>query len=133
MGTNHADIRNRKFTLNMLVLCICYIICSFPHMIYGYTENRDGQNGDHIYLVTLGIYWGQYCLNIFIYILQRDQYWNAYKDFLQEQILPIFFITKQSVRNKDFELSTSKKQSEIPKNKCSDLDQNGKIMPNFET
>ena len=61
-----------------------------PHVIYGYTGLSYAEHGDHIYNVTLGLFWLQYAFNICIYMAQKDQYWKAYKDFIKEVILPKF-------------------------------------------
>ena len=61
-----------------------------PHMIYGYTGASYAHYGDHIYNVTLGLFWLQYAFNISIYMAQKDQYWKAYKDYITEIILPKF-------------------------------------------
>ena len=64
-----------------------------PHVIYGYAEQTysdDSFSSRMGYMSTLGLFWCQYGINIGIYVGQRDQYWNAYKDYINEVILPIF-------------------------------------------
>ena len=63
------------------------MITTMPMMIYGYTGKNYDKHGDHIYNFTLGLFWLQYAFNICIYMAQRDQYWNAYKDYINEVIL----------------------------------------------
>ena len=78
------DERNVKVTLNIFILCFCYIACTLPHVIYSYFFHRQ----DILYDVLLGFYWLQYGFNIALYVAQRSQYWNAYKLYTREKILP---------------------------------------------
>ena len=88
---NSMDDRNRKVTWNILILCFCYVLCTMPHVIHSYLADTFDQNGDHLYDVLLGVYWLQYGFNIGLYVGQRAQYWNAYKLYAREQILPMFY------------------------------------------
>ena len=81
---SRLDERNAKVTLNILVLCFCYFACTLPHVIYSYFYHRQ----DLLYDVFLGFYWLQYGFNIALYVAQRSQYWNAYKLYTREKILP---------------------------------------------
>ena len=90
---NHLDSRNRKLTVWIFLLCFCYAICTMPHVIYGYTEHtysEHGQSSRIMYGVTLGIFWLQYGINIVVYVGQRDQYWKALRDYVNEVMLPLF-------------------------------------------
>ena len=82
--TNKMDERNMKVTLNIFVLCFCYIICTLPHVLYSYFDHSQS----HLYDVFLGFYWCQYGFNIGLYVVQRAQYWNAYKLYFREVIVP---------------------------------------------
>ena len=84
----HAEARNKKLTATIFLVCSCYVICTTPHVMYGYVGQNYDVYGDKIYNVTLGLFWLQYAFNICIYIAQKDQYWRAYKDYLKEVILP---------------------------------------------
>ena len=69
------------------------MICAMPHVIYGYAEQTYSDNSFSSrigYMSTLGLFWCQYGINIAIYVGQRGQYWDAYKDYIHEVILPIF-------------------------------------------
>ena len=81
---NKIDDRNRKVTLNLFVLCFCYILCTLPHVIYSYFDH----NNNDLYDFLLGFYWLQYGFNIALYVSQRAQYWNAYKLYIREKIVP---------------------------------------------
>ena len=81
---NKRDDRNRKVTLNLFVLCFCYILCTLPHVIYSYFDH----NNNNLYDFLLGFYWLQYGFNIALYVSQRAQYWNAYKLYIREKIIP---------------------------------------------
>ena len=59
-----------------------------PHVIYGYTEQTYSE-GRLVYGFTLGLFWLQYAINIIVYVCQRDQYWKAYKDYINEVIIPL--------------------------------------------
>ena len=83
-GSKKIDERNVKVTLNIFILCFCYIACTLPHVIYSYFFHRQ----DILYDVFLGFYWLQYGFNIALYVAQRSQYWNAYKLYTREKILP---------------------------------------------
>ena len=56
-------------------------------MIYGYTAHTYSDS-DRFFGFTLALFWVQYVINIAIYVGQRDQYWNAYKDYINEVIIP---------------------------------------------
>ena len=81
---NKRDDRNRKVTLNLFVLCFCYILCTLPHVIYSYFDH----NNNDLYDFLLGFYWLQYGFNIALYVSQSAQYWNAYKLYIREKIIP---------------------------------------------
>ena len=91
---NKMDERSKKVTLNVFVLCFCYIICTFPHVIYSYFDHHK----HHLYDVFLGFYWLQYGFNIALYVGQRSQYWNAYKLYTREKIIPVF--TKKKLEDR---------------------------------
>ena len=84
---DHLDARNRKLTISILILCSCYVVRTFPHVIYGYTAHTYSDSNIN-YGLTLALFWIQYVINIAIYVGQRDQYWNAYKDYINEVIIP---------------------------------------------
>ena len=84
---DHLDARNRKLTFSVFVVCFGYMICTMPHVIYGYTGENYAENGGNTYKFTLGLFWLQYAFNVYIYMAQKDQYWNAYKDYIEEVIL----------------------------------------------
>ena len=69
----------------MFILCLCYTISSIPHTYYGYWANQFEDKCQHVYRFSLGIFWLQYAFNVWIYAAQRDQYWNAYKDYIFDQ------------------------------------------------
>ena len=82
----------------MFVLCLGFTICTMPHVIYGYTEQpKYHEDGDIIYVVSLGVYWLHYVFNVSFYLSQRESYWKAYKDYIQEKILP--FVYKNHVED----------------------------------
>ena len=60
-----------------------------PHVFYSYLSKSYDKSEDHVYNVSLGVYWLQYACNICLYVAQRDQYWNAYKFYFNEKILPM--------------------------------------------
>ena len=72
----------------MFVLCLCYTISSIPHTYYGYWAAQYDKASDQIFRISLGIFWLQYAFNVWIYAAQRDQYWNAYKDYIFENLIP---------------------------------------------
>ena len=72
----------------MFVLCFCYVISSIPHTIFAYWGPQYDKQGDQIFRISLGVFWLQYAFNVWIYVAQRDQYWNAYKDYIFEKLLP---------------------------------------------
>ena len=84
---DHLDARNRKLTISILILCSCYVVCAFPHVIYGYTS-KTYSDSNITFGLALALFWIQYIINIAIYVGQRDQYWNAYKDYIHEVIIP---------------------------------------------
>ena len=81
------DARNRQLTISILILCSCYVVFTFPHVIYGYTSHTYSDSNIN-YGFTLALFWLQYVINIAIYVGQRDQYWNAYKDYIREVVIP---------------------------------------------
>ena len=81
------DHHNNKASSIMLLLCVIHACCTLPHMIYTFSGTY-GSAQDHVYDILLGWAWFPYGCNIIIYAAQRDQYWNAYKSFIQEKILP---------------------------------------------
>ena len=87
ISLEHLNARNRKLTFCILILCSCYLVCAFPHVIYGYTAHTYSDS-DLFFGLTLALFWVQYVINIAIYVGQRDQYWNAYKDYINEVIIP---------------------------------------------
>ena len=93
----------------MFVLCLSYTISSIPHTYYGYWANQYDKKGDKVYRITLGIFWLQYAFNVWIYAAQRDQYWNAYKDYVLEKLIPINKLKTRSKEknNNNFDSSTS--------------------------
>ena len=95
---NSVRERTRKVTWNILVLCLCYFVCTVPHLIHGYFIETFDHIGDNWYELLLGIYWLQYGFNIALYVLQRDQYWNAYKLYFRNCILPIFYKTESEIK-----------------------------------
>ena len=86
-SSKNMDDRNKKVTWNIFVLCFCYIVCTMPIMLTSYFGSYE--DDDHVYDVLLGVYWLQYGFNIALYVAQRAQYWNAYKFYLREQIIPM--------------------------------------------
>ena len=87
INLDHMDARNRQLTISILILCSCYIVFTFPHVIYGYTSHTYSDSNIN-YGLTLALFWIQYVINIAIYVGQRDQYWNAYKDYIREVVIP---------------------------------------------
>ena len=84
---SRREARNKKISWNMFVLCLCYTISSIPHTYYGYWAAQYDKASDQIFRISLGIFWLQYAFNVWIYAAQRDQYWNAYKDYIFEKII----------------------------------------------
>ena len=109
---NRAEARNKKLAWPMFVLCLCYAICSLPHIIYGYTAHSYKKHADHIYMFTLGLLWCQYGFNVCVYMAQRDQYWNAYKDYMQEKVLPMISC-KSSCKEDNIEVAGSRRSSRL--------------------
>ena len=85
---SRREARNKKISWNMFVLCLCYTISSIPHTYYGYWAAQYDKASDQIFRISLGIFWLQYAFNVWIYAAQRDQYWNAYKDYIFENLIP---------------------------------------------
>ena len=75
----------------MLLLCIGHMICSMPHVIYSYVGNTYDQNVDHVYNVLLAILWIPFGYNFVLYVAQKDQYWDAYKFYVEEKLRPMLY------------------------------------------
>ena len=98
----------------MFLLCLCYTISSIPHTYYGYWAAQYDKKGDQIYRITLGIFWLQYAFNVWIYAAQRDQYWNAYKDYISEKFIPQKFQDSFEENNKNsFDSSTPEGDNDV--------------------
>ena len=74
------------------------MMCTIPHVIHSYLTDTFDDDGDHLYDILLGVYWLQYGFNIALYVTQRAQYWNAYKFYVREKILPVFYKSKPEER-----------------------------------
>ena len=100
----------------MFILCLCYTISSIPHTYYGYWATQyDEKKGEHIYRFSLGIFWLQYAFNVWIYAAQRDQFWNAYKDYIFDKLISRNHLqaTEEENNNKDPDSSTTDGKNEF--------------------
>ena len=104
---NSMEERNKKVTWNILVLCLCYFICTIPHLVHGYFSDTRDHTEDNWYDVLLGVYWLQYGFNIVLYVLQRDQYWNAYKFYFRGEIRPMFKKTPRDSRPSSSDITSA--------------------------
>ena len=93
----------------MFILCLCYTISSIPHTYYGYWATQFEKKSEHIYRFSLGIFWLQYAFNVWIYAAQRDQFWNAYKDYILDKLFfkSLSKTTTEENNNKDLDSSTT--------------------------
>ena len=95
---NYLEDRNSRITRNVSIICICFMVCTFPHNIYGYMEYDNRPIAVTFYNVTLGLQWAQYCFNIFIHVAQKDQIWNAHQLYIHDKIVPCLKINRSSVK-----------------------------------
>ena len=42
--TPNLEARNTKITWSVTIICAFFMICTFPHNIYGYMTDRHGHN-----------------------------------------------------------------------------------------
>ena len=117
----------------MFLLCFCYTMSSIPHAIYGYWATQYDKEADQLYRISLGVFWLQYAFNVWIYVAQRDQYWNAYKDYICEKL----FRTNthklnpgEKNENKFDVTSTSEKQNNLNVDRQADVSQSGESSLN---
>ena len=111
MEVGNLKARNAKITRTVSIICACFMICTFPHNIYGYMVD----NYDHcevlLYNVTLGLQWAQYCLNILMHIIQKDQIWNACLFYIEIK-LPMV-LNKNNTLNKGERKKSEKAKMKI--------------------
>ena len=84
--TSNLKARNTKITWNVTIICACFMICTFPHNIYGYMTDSHGHTEALFYNVTLGLQWAQYCFNILMHVIQRDQIWSSCLFYLDTKL-----------------------------------------------
>ena len=75
MYWNNLEARNTRITWSVTIICACFMICTFPHNIYGHMT--ESQLEALLYNVTLGLQWAQYYLNILMHLIQKDQIWSS--------------------------------------------------------
>ena len=108
-----VEVRNRRLAWKMFVLCLCFTIFTLPQYMYGYiAQPRYDQRGDIMYTASLGVYWLHFVFNVSFYLTQQDQYRKAYKDYIQEKILPFIYKKTETTFHEESNLATfdAKKQ-----------------------
>ena len=86
MEIGNLKARNAKITRTVSIVCACFMICTFPHNIYGYMVDNYNHCEVLFYNVTLGFQWAQYCLNILIHVVQEDQIWKACLFYIETKL-----------------------------------------------
>ena len=86
MELGNLKARNAKITRTVSIICVCFMICTFPHNIYGYMVGNYDHYAVLLYNVTLGLQWAQYCFNILMHFIQKDQIWSACLFYIETKL-----------------------------------------------
>ena len=86
MELGNLKARNDKITRTVSIVCACFMICTFPHNIYGYMVGNYDHYAVLLYNVTLGLQWAQYCFNLLMHVIQKDQIWNACSFYIETKL-----------------------------------------------
>ena len=71
--------RELKFIWTILIICICFLVCSAPVAI---VADILAVRTDNPFLIVVSIMWCQYGINFFIYAYRSKQYRAAYWDLI---------------------------------------------------
>ena len=108
MSIAALDKRERQMTWTILILILLNLLCWLPYQlsnIYIFvTRSEHTKSSENFYFdVFIGIFFTQYSLNFFVYIVRSDQYQKAFLYFIisSHRILnKIFMFSKQRWRSR---------------------------------
>ncbi|XP_071537525.1 protein trapped in endoderm-1-like [Panulirus ornatus] len=75
-------LRRSRTTRLIVKLLFVYLVCVIPICLYNISMKPEGDNYKEIGIVIYCIYWLQYCINNFIYVVSNEKYRNAYCQFV---------------------------------------------------
>ena len=110
MKLGNLKARDAKITRTVSIICICFMICTFPHNIYGYMVGNYDHYAVLLYNVTLGLQWAQYCFNILMHVIQKDQIWSACLFYIETKLQIVLKKNKSGHKSKRRESEKAKKQ-----------------------
>ncbi|XP_076066381.1 protein trapped in endoderm-1-like [Oratosquilla oratoria] len=72
--------RDMRIARTIGVIFVVFLVCCFPVSFVHYKDNKG--RFPTLLLLLHPLYWLQYCLNIFVYVLMNAQYRHAYVNFM---------------------------------------------------
>ncbi|XP_076066383.1 protein trapped in endoderm-1-like [Oratosquilla oratoria] len=127
-GLRRHDIR---IALTIGVIFVVFLICCFPVSFVHYYDEKGRY--PTLLLLLHPLYWFQYCLNLFIYVLLNTQYRNAYVNFLKNwwptfREMTVKWFSTTTSRSRQSSYRASPPTSRTP-NRKKPIDQDVSISP----
>nr|XP_053650580.1 neuropeptide CCHamide-1 receptor-like [Cherax quadricarinatus] len=77
-----VSLRRSRTTRVIVKLLLVYLVCVIPVCVYNISLGDDVSQKKELGIVLYCIYWFQYCINNFVYVVSNERYRNAYWQFL---------------------------------------------------
>lgn len=78
----HLNLRRSRTTRMIVKLLFVYLVCVIPICVYNTVSITDPPPAKEVGIVLYCIYWLQYCVNNFIYVVSNEKYRCAYCQFV---------------------------------------------------
>ena len=74
---------DKRMTYTIFFICLWYLVSGFPFAVEFVLVYLDViKNTDWVHYTIICFSWSQCIVNFFIYVYRKDEYFNAYIDFL---------------------------------------------------
>ncbi|XP_045599568.1 compound eye opsin BCRH2 [Procambarus clarkii] len=77
-----VSLRRSRTTRTIAKLLFVYLVCVIPICVYNISLGDNVSEKKELGIVLYCIYWSQYCINNFIYVVSNEKYRSAYCQFL---------------------------------------------------
>ncbi|CAL4098859.1 unnamed protein product [Meganyctiphanes norvegica] len=84
-STNKSNTRDQRVARTVFVVFLMIVVCSIP-VGAEHSLNKTCVKNPTKFLMMHILYWMQYWLNLFVYVLMNQQYRNAYVEYLSKFI-----------------------------------------------
>lgn len=107
--------RDYRMAKTICTVCMGYLVCNMPIMIYRHTMGKNANDSPYLKLVCATLYWFQCSFNFIIYAASNKQYREAYFMFLRVAVFKLdddpYFTTITSNRGTNRRMATTERQS----------------------